>query len=414
MKKMFLFLGVIFMTTFFFCSCQPTSKENESPYKLNIYGNSYNLTQAILWEGNPYETFAKMEYVWQDRYQGEDGVEIVDKVVGFEKGADVNSGNFRLNLFDDGITFMSSTNSFAGVGTVVSIHFASESLTELKPGKYTCNSSKSAGTFMGYLATSYEFNGKNQQIISITKGDIVVEKTATGLKFSISAETAAGIAFTANYDGKVNPLKLNQSKNITDLANVTLGSLIPERLFMYYEGGVRVEGGDMLDLDEYSPALFNILSVSVSTPNDVSYEDTRQSIHMTSFFDEANNEIVMTSPIKIRSILGHDDDAYLCPCHTRYKMATDMTIEKFNNFDGRVDITFTDNDKVAFSTTNFVPGFFYFETGDGISGLVYVKATLDPIEVFIEGDASFGLKNIFNNQLLLDVKTITNYSDPKI
>lgn len=409
MKKMFLFLGVIFMTTFFFCSCQPTSKENESPYKLNIYGNSYNLTQAILWEGNPNSTYLKKEYVWEDVYVGEEGEEIIDKVVGFEKGEQVSSGNFRLNLFDDGITFMSSTNTFIGAGTVVSIHFASELLTELKPGKYTCSSDKTAGTFMGYLATNYEFNGKNQQIISITEGDANVEKLSGGYKITINAKTAAGISFTANFEGKLDPIKEQQSK-VVNISSLYLGSLLDEIFVKSYVMGVFDSEG--FETDAYTTGCLSISAGEVSAI--ASDPDGNVNTHIAAAFDKVTNNIVLISPIKVQSVVGHEPDYYYA-CHTRYKMADGMTEEQFQKFDGSTMPTFSDDDpKVLFSSTDFQPGYFYFEAGDGTAGLVRVNG-LEPRtnkSTFLWG--VFEMRYTIEGQLLMDVKATTNYGNPKI
>lgn len=92
-----------------------------------------------------------------------------------------------------------------------------------------------------------------------------------------------------------------------------------------------------------------------------------------------------------------------------------MTDAEFAAFDVLTIPDLSDQDEeVSFSVDNFEPGFFYFEAGDGTIGLVRVKAMLPPKDCV---DVLMGVietRYTIQEQLIIDIKSTTNYGNPKI
>lgn len=110
-----------------FCGCE-SEKENAIDASLQIYGKTYDVQTGIIWQSNPYTSYERVPYIWEDVYE-ENGTQTTDKVEGFVSSTESkSSGNFMISLYQTGMNYNEQLKEVSGWGALVCFHLASKEL----------------------------------------------------------------------------------------------------------------------------------------------------------------------------------------------------------------------------------------------------------------------------------------------
>lgn len=402
-------------------SCGDRNKmEDPRDTMITIYGRSYHLETAALWRSNPNIVSRPSPYIWTDEYVNSRGQEISDPVEGFTAGEDsFTSGNFMLSLYETGLKVNTSLEGVQGRGACISFHLATENTDGISAGTYRFSPDKSPFTFVGYLCSDY-----TTQSITNVPGQVPVNNPAEladgevtvglGQDGSYTVEfictTTFGAEVSGRYVGQIPEYKVSQvassAFNDIEIAGLLKSVTISQS---YNAGGTMIPLGDETGYDISNGKAFLSLSSGMAQ-----YANTpkKDAIDIALVWDETDESFIFTSPIKMRSYLGHDH-RYDFPCHTRFMPAPDTFTDKdFMSFDS---FTFKVEDQpVMIPTKDFKTSYLFFETGNGIQGVMRVRAFI-PASSYVEDYAGvlFTTRPI-NPSIKVDVKCPAVTENPKI
>lgn len=413
MKKFLFFLSLL--TSVLFFSCEKKDSELDLSSSMKIYGTDIPISYGVIWESNKNILLQKVEYIWQDKYLDDLGVEITDNVVGyFRSNEKVETGNFVLALYGDGMSFIPHLALTKGEGAVVCLHLASPDITQLMPGKYKFADTKFANTFIGYISSSYDMAGKSGNIASITDGEVNISKDGDNYIVTVNIKLANDQMVSCNYNGKLEKCLVSQPL-MAKILGVSIHGLLPEITTRTTYNQMFFPGTPDLiatSLDEINKAF---LSVSAgTTQNSIGNKSV---VEIALALDEVNEEFTFISPIKARAILGHLAENNF-PCHTIFMKApssfTDSDYDDIEKTGMNFEVT---EEVVKFSMKDFKPGYIFFDAGNGTSGVIKVKGIRAPFEMTTDMLAGLGwiiAHNMTSHQLICDIKATTNYGNPKI
>lgn len=387
---------------------------------ITIYGRSYTLESAAIWRSNPNIVSRPSPYIWNDEYIDSKGQKVSDPVEGYTSGDEsFTSGNFMLSLYETGLKVNKDIESVQGRGACISFHLASESIEGISAGTYRFSSDKSPFTFVGYLCSDYTTqsltNVPGQVPVNnpaeLADGELVIGAGADGsYTVDFRCTTTFGAEVSGRYVGLIPEYKVSQvassAYNDIELAGLLETVTISQS---YNAGGVMIPLGDETSYDISNGKAFLSLSNGMAQ-----YANTpkKDAIDVALVWDAGNESFVFTSPIKMRSFLGHDHK-YDFPCHTKFMPAPEsFTDEDFRGFES---FTFkVDDQPVVIPTKDFKTRYLFFETGNGVQGVMRVRSYI-PVSSYVEDYAGvlFTTRPI-NPSVKVDVKCPAVVDNPKI
>ena len=404
-KKNFL----IFLALFFFISCSDSDKEINPEFKLEIYGQSYNLTEGVLWENEPSVVIEKAPFIYLDTYINSASLEITDTVVGFTKGdGEQTLGNFMLSLYEEGLHYDETLGSTNGEAACICLHLNSKDSETLTMGTYSFSEEKAENTFSGYVSSNYN-TGETTISAKITEGELTIEKSDENYSISFVCKTSFGGVIKGKYLGKLSKTKVPLEKS-TFYENISLDGLLDTVVStQIWGGGVPIESKS---LDTRNGKAFLLTS---SGKAQTAATTGKENVDIALVWDKEDESLYFESPIKMRSLLGHSD-SYSFPCNTIYMKAPDsFTDEDFKNIEETgfsMDIV---DEKVVVDTKNFRPMYMFFETGAGIKGIMHIKAFYPLGETETSDWGGYlVMKYPVNPSLLIDIKCPSNFVNPQI
>lgn len=358
-----------------FCGCE-SEKENAIDASLQIYGKTYDVQTGIIWQSNPYTSYERVPYIWEDVYE-ENGTQTTDKVEGFVSSTESkSSGNFMISLYQTGMNYNEQLKEVSGWGALVCFHLASKELERLVPGTYVVGEEQKPGTFKGYASSS--FNVKvGGGIATVTEGKIQVDEVTGGYKVTFDCKTDFGGIVRGHFHSPMPVVRLPQvtalehrdivleglmKKHIKHLAEKKTPDVYTNPNWNLHKPGVDIFAKAFLTL---STGLLSDANGSKSTP-DVALSH-----------DEDNNALVFESPLHMRRFFGPSKQRafYTFPCHTIYMKAPDTFTEADFEEVSETGLTAEVKEETVSIPLgdNFKPCYVFFRTGRGDKGVIRVR-----------------------------------------
>lgn len=397
-------MGAIALGLLCLCSCSDDDDGLDMSKSITVYGRQYELANVIAWQSNPYVMRSTIPYIFEDTYENEAGEMVTDEVEGFTEGPDTKEfGNFMLSLYEQGMEFNESLSGITGKGVTLCCHLVSAEKDRLVPGKYVYSADRAKNTFIAYFSSEYNPE-KSVTPAEICEGEINVEESGDGYTVTFNCKNRSGGEISGTYQGMIRQVKVNQQ------AAASYGDMKISGLMRYvhtsFSGIIGSWESDILDIRNGS-AFF---STSVGDSR-VAAVSGKESVDIALIWDRDDNYFRFESPIRMRTMLGHDN-TYNFPCHTIYMRAPDsFTDEDFNQLD-EVGFDFeVEEETIIFGTQPFKGGYVFFKTGNGIKGVIGVR---DFTPMGSKTSSSlFGTEiSEVNPQLVVDVKCESSFNNP--
>lgn len=409
MKRMNCFIYGVVLAWLSLGSCSDKEDGLDSSVMLDIYGRQYSLSEGVIWENNPNVTVATVPYVFEDTYVNADGVEVTDQVAGYTAGAVSNTtGNFMLSLYEDGLSYNDALQVAAGKAACICFHLSSEEADQLKMGKYVYGKEKVANHFIAYSSSDYDTEKSNIPA-EITEGEVTVAGANGNYSVKFNCKTSFGGEVKGEYTGILHKCRVAQQPSAY-YESLTLAGLMDTVVTTETWFGGEPEISTSLDIN--NGAAF--LSTGSGTCK-YARDGGKDLVDIALVWDKTKESFYFESPIRMRSLLGHNS-TYNFPCHTIYMKAPDsFTDADFENLEKNEFSFEIREEKVEFPTGDFKPGYVFFQTGKGIRGVIRVKG-FAPLGSKTE--SQWGGWVIVDSQvnpvLYIDVKCPASFLDPKI
>lgn len=410
MKRKLLLLCAVMSALGLTTSCSDKTEETVVNYTMNIYGLSYPMTSGALWESTINIVSSKAEYIYYDRYENEDGIEVVDEVVGFKMGdKTISTGNFILSLYGEGLSYNTELNEVKGTGACISFHLASEDAEKLKDGTYTYSTTKNPFTFTAFSSAKFDMSGIDEKPAKIISGEVTVSSASDGAyTVKYDCEISSGAKVNGTYSGILHQNKI--AKSPLSISNDVMINGLQDEILLIESIEGDIYETPMLD-DSTDPALYacaeNATKLMSSAVTD--------NVDIAVYYNKDANELLLQSPIVMRKYLGHDA-AYNIPGHTEFMYApstfTDADFENFSVDDLNFNIEDT---PISFQLDNFAPAYIFFKSGTGISGVLKVKS-FNPLEQITKILIAGYWTQTWNlaPSLVMDVKCKADFKDADI
>lgn len=414
MKKKVYLIGIMLWALSCFWGC---SDDDDVVPKgmLQIYGREYHLTSGVIWQNNPNVIASTVPYVWEDKYENEEGEEVSDRVEGFETGEDrMETGNFLLSLYENGLVFNEMLESAKGKAACVCFHLASSNTNRLVPGKYVFDESRRANTFSGYCSSEYNTQ-EDVKPAAFSAGEVIVEEAGEEYHIVFRCETTFGGEISGEYLGKLDLCRVSQV-SFSEYTGVSLSGLMDE---VTITEGYALPGYEIFDetyttIDEDCGNAFFSLTSGIAQTANVARRN-KEVVDLSLIYNEMNESFLFESPIRMRAKLGHQSK-YDFPCHTIYMKAPEnftdadfdnLSVDSFSSY----EIT---EEEVIVPTQNFKPMYVFFQTGKGVQGVIkiYGHTPLGSREVIEYG--IFRTVFTVNPALLLEIKCPAVVANPQI
>lgn len=424
-------------------SCSDQEDGLVNPDKMiRLYGNSYNLQSGVIWQSNSNIVVSSVPFVYEDIYE-KDGSMVTDKVEGFRAGVDqIETGNFTLSLYEEGLYYNRELEKAQGEAACICFHLASPKVGELVPGKYVFGTDKTPYTFVGYCSSYYNTQSKENIPATLSEGEVSIEKNADSYRVVFQCKTTFGGEVAGEYNGLLDNCRVSQVKS-TEYEDVSLSGLLDEvEIIPWYNeefvqllaDNIGVSFDDAVAILELQPDGDRFLSLSYAyTDLDIEIgqslfslstglsqtarnaKNNLESVDLALVWNKSQESFCFESPIRMRSLLGHDSQ-YDFKSHTIYMKApesfTDSDYANLNSDNFVFQIT---EEKVEISTRDFKPSYVFFQTGKGVQGIINVKS-YTPLDTKVEIDPSAGGGYILplNPALQLEIKCPAVVSNPQI
>lgn len=409
-RKIYFILWISILSV---CSGACSDNEDEPiniSSQLQVYGLQYPLSSGVIWKNNANILTTNEAYVYYDTYTDANGQTITDEVVGFTSSQGrTETGNFILSLYESGLVFNPILASVEGKGACICFHLASSQTDRLAPGKYVYGRDRQAGTFIAYSSVLYDTHA-NVTPAEISTGEIVIEENDNSYHITFKGQNSNGAELTGQYDGPLQESRVKQqiSAVYQDIAIAGLLDSVSTITKIY---GNEYPPEYSLDFNN-GKAFFSTSTGAVRYAN----ENGKENIDLALLWDKHTQSFLFESPIRMRSWLGHTD-SYNFPCHTIYMRApatfTDTDFEKLEETGFSFNIQ---EEKVEFNTLGFQSGYVFFQTGNGMQGVIHVKQ-FTPMGTKVEDFMGMGLifyTTPLNPTLIMDIKCPANFTTPKI
>lgn len=393
-----------------FWSCSDQEEGVDPSAMLKIYGKEYQLTSGVIWKNHPMKITTKEPYVYEDTYVNAEGQEVTDRITGF-KATDEQTdlGNFMLSLYEDGLSLNENLGSATGRAACVCFHLNSENVNELSAGKYVYGMDKKAFSFVGYYSSDYD------ALIDIkpgvfSEGEITVEKNGDQYKVVFHCKTSFGGEISGEYQGKLSIQHVAAQANAS-ANDITLAGLL-DTVKQIQEVPSTGQIFEIITPDTYNGAAF--FSSALSTAQVAEYSN-KEMTDIALVWDKEKSVFRFESPVRMRSLLGHDD-AYNFLCHTIYmKAPADFTDADYESLGNNLPVQVTE-EKVEISTENFTPQYVFFQTGTGVQGAIRING-FSPLGAKVEDWFGMGMVFIYtpiNPALKIDIKYPATFVNPSI
>lgn len=380
------------------CSDEDNGKEN-SNCQLRVYGLQYTLETGVVWKSNKNVTLIKEPYVFYDIYTDDNGNEQHDKVEGFAYGSEeVETGNFMLSLYADGLTFMPEIEGVAGKGACICFHLASPDVERFVPGKYVYHPDKMVNTFSAYSSVLYDTQTTGYPA-TIVEGEINIEENDGIYRIEFEGATNKKSKVSCQYEGPLKECQVKQQAAVS-YQDITIAGLFDSLIYIV----VATNKPEWI-YDTDCGAFFN------SSTGKTSYASSsgKDKIDVALFWEKETASFVFESPIRMRKWLGHSDD-YNFPCHTVYMKAPDtFTDEDFEKLEETGFSFEFQEEEVKINTNSFQPCYVFFRAGNGTQGVIRVKSFV-PLSSYTNSYATIPI----NPALVVDVKCPAKFVNPEI
>lgn len=393
--------------------CLPSCSEDDgiktSSNWLEIYGRKYPLAGGVLWENNPNTYTPSVPFTFKDTYMDKNGNEVTDVVEGFTAGdKNVETGNFMITLFENGLEYSSSLQLTVGRASCICFHFSSQSVDKLQPGKYIYKKEKEPGTFYAYSSSDYDTQDDHPAIAEMAEGEVEVAQDGSVYTIKFNCVTTTGGLVKGEYRGELSTSKISKQTS-AHYENLPLAGLLDTVITITSSSW----GSPKTWVD---PDKSNGQAFMVSALGNLRYakDKGKEQVDISLVWDKKTKSFYFESPIRMRAQLWHNAE-YDFPCHTVYMRAPNsFTDNDFDNLDKKPYSVDIKDEKVVFETEDFKPGYVFFKNGNGIFGVIKVKAFAPMTTNEITND--WGIKTIsqVNPVLYIDVKCPAAFIEPQI
>lgn len=410
MKRKLLLLCAVLSTLGLIASCSDDKEEQVVDYTMNIYGQSYAMTSGALWESTVNIISEKEAYVYYDTYLNPDGEEVTDEVHGFTMGdKTIQTGNFILSLYGEGLNYNSQLNEVKGEGACISFHLASEDPYDLVDGTYTYSAMKTPFTFTAFSSSLYNMSGISEVAAQIVEGEVTVRRETDGTySVKYNCKTSSGARVTGDYKGTLDYCSISKSP-FASYSDIALEGLQDSVMITEdFLGTITLYN----QLDNYNAALYACASGVRKYMN----TSKRNDIELAIYYNTETNEFLFQSPIVMRKYFEHDS-TFDIPINTKYMSApTSFTDDDFENLSAD-DLSFNieENIPISFQLDNFTPCYVFFKSGTGISGVIKVKSYRPGVmstNVIVAG--LWTQSWMTSPSLVIDIKSKADFKDADI
>lgn len=366
---------------------------------LTIYGEEYELEQAVLWKDDNHTVSLQEDYVFEDHYQTSAG-EKTDSVKGFMTTLkDYQTGNFMLGLYETGFVINEVLYKAQGQGACVWLQLASPETSELSPGKYIFDKSRDQYTFKGYSTSKYK-PGETTPA-EINAGEVEVSREGDFYTINFKCKTSFGGTVAGCYTGKPAGYNLSgQTQGVVFQQEIALRALFDT--VVYEKEGILVKEPDYLRgssfLNSSSKKTFSAEKYSV-----LNYTE-KAKVDIAVAYSEEENAVYFESPIRMRALLWHnqyEDYNFDLPCHTRYMAApADFKEADFESLAKKEDFVFQMKEeivKIPIGITS--PKYVFVVTGNGQMGVIRVREVRQASTEMIDG-----VQYQVNPTVMMDIK----------
>lgn len=383
MKKRIVNYLWVGLALLFLSSCNNDDKEMiDANMSISIHGLKYNVEQGVIWHSDNNSVVEFAEYIFNDTYVNGDGDTVTDKIKGLSvDGETGKSGNFIVSIYEKGMEYDPQRDNTFGIGAMITIHFASPDLEQLKEGTYTYNLNRAANTFVAFSSTEYNLNETALSKIPIPniikEGTIDVKKDGDEYQISINCKTSTGSEIVGKFKGMMPEVDIRKEESVNYIDNAYMDAAFDTLKYssLYYGWTYNYTIPDY----RFASCVYNT-SISVSSNMYSTYylsESDKMNIDLALCYDKATNSVFFESPIRMRAKMWHgmyNGTDFLLPCHTKFVNApTDFTASDFDAISNANDFNFNiEEDKTKIAIDSELPKIVLFETGNGLKGAIKI------------------------------------------
>lgn len=389
-----------------FWSCSESDDGIDPSATLQIYGRQYNLASGVLWKNNPKMVTVSEPYVYKDTYI-KSGQEVTDEITGFTAGSERQEiGDFMLSLYEDGLIFNQELKETKGRAACICFHFISPETDRLAAGKYIYGRENKNFTFIAYTSSDYDTQAT---VVSaeIKEGEVLVEEKDGIYRVVFNCKTSFGGEVSGEYNGILQECRVTRQATAA-FENISLAGLLDTvvtKIIPLY-GATKIT----TDVDKKNGAAFFSLQTGLSK---FASDPGKEVVDIALVWDKMAQVFYFESPIRMRSLLGHQDE-FNFPCHTIYMKAPDgFTDADFEALDETGILFDIQEERVEIGTSAFEPGYVFFETGNCTQGVMRVKRFTPLGEKEKVGIVSITYTPI-NPTLVIDIKCPAGFVNPTI
>lgn len=416
MKKNCGISTAVFVAMIVLLSCSDDDKELSTNGRISFYGENYSLELGAVYHDNNHSVIAVEDYIFEDRYQGEDG-EQTDQIKGFcAEVKDKQTGNFLIGLYEQGFVLSDLTKDARGSGACICLRIASPETDKIASGKYIYSLNRDEYTFKGYSSVNYN-SGSSTTPNELTGGEVYISQEGDIYTITFHCTTSFGGVIEGSYTGTLKSFDIQKEiGTVNYYENVNLEALFDRIEYTDSEGVQRCE-------PDYLRATSFFLSSTQQVYSANLYkglaESVKKGIDIALAYDRVNKAVYFESPIKMRSLLWHNtfqdenlfDYSFDLPCHTRYMPApqsfTDLDFEALSK---QEDFLFSFSEaKVSIPVETNTPSFVFVQTGNGLQGVIRVKKIYPESTEMISG-----IVYPVNPCIVMDVKFPRSFSEQQI
>ncbi len=416
MKKNYRIFTMMLLALTGSASCSDDDNGLTSTGQISFYGENYLLEQGAIYHDNDHTVISVEDYVFEDRYQGENG-EQTDRVKGFTATVkNEQTGNFMIGLYEHGFVLSELTKDARGNGACICLRIASSETEQIVPGKYTYSLNRDEYTFKGFSSAKYYSSG-DPAPNEFTEGEVHISKEGEIYTITFEGKTGFGGSIAGNYSGKLKTFDIRKTvETVNFYENIKLEALFDTLKYKDLENVWRSE-------PDYSRATSFLMSSTQQVYTADLYrkldENSKKGIDIALAYDKANAAVYFESPVKMRALLWHNmfgndklfDYSFDLPCHTKYMPAPqDFTNADFEALSKPKDFVFDfQESKTSIPVGASLPYFAFVQTGNGLQGVIRIKEII-PESTEMAGGITYPV----NPAIIMDIKFPRSYSEQKI
>lgn len=414
MKKNSRTLHALLMALVVFASC--SDDDTGTLGKVSFYGVPYQLSQGAVYHDNNHTVVEVTDYVFEDRYQGENG-EQVDRVQGFATNfnKEEETGNFLVGLYEDSFVLSDMNQEARGKGAAVWFRIASSDFTKLEPGKYTLSPNAEKFTCRGYYSASYNtnydpsayFDGTYGKYKELKEGEVEITQAGEEYTVTFNCKSNNEGVIQGSFTGPLKAYDIQDDGIVATFNDIQLEALFDKVEYTDEKGVFHSEPDYRRATSFLSIATQNVYSANTYKDEG---EDTKKSIDVALAYDKDSQSVYFESPIKMRALLWHNTYeseelsgySFDLPCHTKYMLAPpDFSNADFEALSSVKDFDFnlTDASEAKIPVNASMPCFVFAQTGNGLRCVIRVNR-IKPVSSEVSGGITYAV----NPLMELDVR----------